>query len=162
MGALSRLRAFFSVVMDREIKMNSYEDRITLQKLIYALKSAGIKFNYSFNWYLRGPYSVELADDGFKLAEKIEKNVAVNNCRFSEKARKIIERMKECFGTYFDDSNKLELLASLLYLKNDYYESAPTNKQIIEAIESKKPWYEESEIQNVIKDISNSGLFRGF
>ncbi|MDR2869263.1 MAG: hypothetical protein LBV04_02325, partial [Deferribacteraceae bacterium] len=45
--------------------MDSMEQRILVQKKVYLAQAFGISFNYSYNWYLRGPYSKKLTSDVF-------------------------------------------------------------------------------------------------
>ncbi len=51
--------------------IESLNDRIRVQKAIYLAQVAGADLGYDYNWYLRGPYSPELANDYYKLSEAI-------------------------------------------------------------------------------------------
>jgi len=52
-----------------KFKIDSFEDRLRLQKIVYIAKYFDIDLGYTFNEYLRGPYSPELANDYYKLNE---------------------------------------------------------------------------------------------
>ncbi len=47
--------------------LQTFGDRLILQKTVYLLQAFGIYLGYQFNWYLRGPYSPHLAKDAFSL-----------------------------------------------------------------------------------------------
>ncbi len=53
--------------LDYRNPVKSLEDRIILQKSIYLLKTLGYDMKFHFNWYLKGPYSPQLADQGYSL-----------------------------------------------------------------------------------------------
>jgi uncharacterized protein YwgA len=50
-----------------DYKLQTFGDRLILQKTVYLLQAFGIYLGYQFNWYLRGPYSPHLAKDAFSL-----------------------------------------------------------------------------------------------
>ncbi|RLI89817.1 MAG: hypothetical protein DRO98_00275 [Archaeoglobales archaeon] len=70
---LSKLAKFVNLLREAKIhkfNINSFESRVRLQKYVYIAKEIfGMKFDYPFNLYLRGPYSSALADDYYKLPE---------------------------------------------------------------------------------------------
>lgn len=74
-----------------EFRIDTFEDRLKLQKLVYIAKFYGIDLGYHFNEYLRGPYSPELADDYYTLSEKLndfkEITVSFENDKFEEFAK---------------------------------------------------------------------------
>ncbi len=45
--------------------MESFDDRLILQKTVYLIQQMGIPLGYHFSWYLRGPYSRDLTADAF-------------------------------------------------------------------------------------------------
>lgn len=104
-----------------EIGKESFDARIICQKKIYLLQSLGTDLGYSYNWYVRGPYSPMLANyvytniellsntnfDSYKISKDAEKNIAkVNNLQ----AKKTED---------FTLATWYELLASLLYIENN-------------------------------------------
>lgn len=48
--------------------ISTIDDRIALQKVVCLTQEAGLQLGYSFNWYVRGPYSPALASDYYQLA----------------------------------------------------------------------------------------------
>ena len=78
-----------------EFRIDTFGDRLKLQKIVYIAKYFGIDIGYSFNEYLRGPYSPELADDYYRLSElwdtdTIKSLEPIND----ENARKLIDFIK--------------------------------------------------------------------
>ena len=49
--------------------INKFEDRIKLQKYVFIGKFFGLKHDYKYNMYIRGPYSSDLANDYYELGK---------------------------------------------------------------------------------------------
>jgi len=49
--------------------VEKFEHRLMLQKYVFISKFMGLNLGYPYSIYLRGPYSSELADDYYKLAD---------------------------------------------------------------------------------------------
>lgn len=52
-------------------RIKTINDRKRVQKAIYLAQAAGADLSYDYNWYLRGPYSPELANDYYQMSEAI-------------------------------------------------------------------------------------------
>jgi len=50
-----------------DFKVNYFNNRLKLQKYVFLLRRYGIDLGYSYNYYIRGPYSPELANDYYNL-----------------------------------------------------------------------------------------------
>ncbi len=50
-----------------DYNLQTFGDRLILQKTVYLLQAFGIYLGYQFNWYLRGPYSPQLTKDAFSV-----------------------------------------------------------------------------------------------
>ncbi len=56
-------------------KVDSIDDRKTIQKAIFLAREAGVDLGYQYNWYLMGKYSPGLAQDYFNLDHSVEVKV---------------------------------------------------------------------------------------
>ncbi len=94
--------------------VNKFNHRLRLQKLVYIAKVLGVpKLEYSFNLYLHGPYSPELADDYYNLSENIEISEDEVKAFLSNEAFcNLIELANGKDGTW------LEIAATLIELKS--------------------------------------------
>ena len=52
------------------VDMSSFSGRLCLQKKVYLAQAFGAPIGYSFNWYVRGPYSPILTRAGYEVAER--------------------------------------------------------------------------------------------
>ncbi len=105
--------------LDQQVKVDTFEDRLILQKTVYLADAAGVHLGYFFRWYLRGPYCPDVADDGFavaldvawKLDDSNRWNLDDVSCKRLAKLRPLLtceDRAKLAL--------RLELLASVHYL----------------------------------------------
>lgn len=111
------------------IRKTTFDERIICQKKIYLLESLGTDMGYSYNWYIKGPYSPGLANyvysnidilsemdfNSYKVSDTVEKNIHIVNGFNESKPKEITE------------SSWYELLASLVYIDKNR-ESWKVNK----------------------------------
>jgi hypothetical protein len=129
------LITYYHELFNAPVDMQNFEDRLLLQKRVYFLQEFGIPFEYSFGWYIRGPYSSELADDGFEN-ESISKLSYTNWEHFSqylpktesedgaalEKAGRFFDSLRECARTNgIPEDRLLELSSSLHFVTANWY-----------------------------------------
>jgi hypothetical protein len=122
--------------------ISTQDDRIAIQKLICLVQEAGLQLGYSFNWYVRGPYSPGLTSDYYQIASKRDAVEAdAQNYALSEPAREAVQRVANV-ATPPPQANLpkvlwLELVASIAFLVRRYRLS----KEAAEAkIRSSKPY----------------------
>jgi len=141
---LAKILKFF----EKEIDMSTYKDRLILQKLIYILKSKGVDFDYNFGWYLRGPYSSSLANDGYVLSE----GPVLPEVEIPADEKGIIGKVKYGLGCDIKDEKRMEIIASLLFLKEekDYL----SWEEIVDELLGLKPWLETKEIKDAMDKIN--------
>src|SRR5437762_1233304 len=77
------------------IRLNSFDDRLILQKSVYLAQAAGIQLGYHFQWYLRGPYSPMLTKDAFAIdAEASRQATSSQEWKLDEESSKRLEALK--------------------------------------------------------------------
>jgi len=52
-------------------RIDSFMDRLIMQKAVYLAQAAGVHLGYYYHWYLYGPYSRSLTRDEFAIATDI-------------------------------------------------------------------------------------------
>lgn len=68
---MERRQIGLKLVMDKldlPVTVDSFDDRLILQKAIYLAEASGVRLGYYYRWYLRGPYCPAVAEDGFAVA----------------------------------------------------------------------------------------------
>jgi len=139
------LATIFFSVFRREIDISNFNDRVIMQKLIYLINEMGISCgNYRFVWDIYGPFSYEL-NKKIKLIQLIDtKQAKINEGNYSKELVNIIDKIRNILENKkfekCDDVDKLELVASLHFLKNYQY-FLKDRKEITSELYQLKPKY---------------------
>ncbi len=109
-------------------KLNSFQDKLVIQKTVCLLQLMGMQLGYDFSLYVKGPYSPSLTKDLYEHREAVEKLKSA--CPLSrseqEKVMKVYglsnqlePRMLEIMATYSFIRKKLGMNGrdSLIHLK---------------------------------------------
>ena len=117
--------------------MDDFEGRLILQKSVYLLQSFGIYRGYDFSWYIHGPYSPKLTNDGFLLREIYD--MLPTGSFKSNTDRSKFARFLDFMKDKKKDPDRLEILASIHFLKN--IDKHMSKKSILEKVEKKQPYF---------------------
>ena len=112
----SQTRRFIAYLNILGVKINSteFESRVKAQKLAYITQKITNKPLYDFNFYIKGPYSPELAKEYFDCREDFE-NGNSGGYRMLREETEELERVKPLLNAL--SLNDLEIVASLLYIR---------------------------------------------
>ena len=126
-------------------KMETFDDRLILQKTIYLMQSFDLYVGYDFSWYIRGPYSTQLTKDGFDLRDQFDQ--IANEGRFKEDdAEMRFQQFMKFIGDKKNDPDWLEITASIHFLKEVYPNM--TKQKIIEKVKNKQPYFTDKMCQD--------------
>ena len=138
-------------------KMETFSERKRVQKVVYLLdKVFGMNLDFSYSWYLHGPYSPQLTRIVFDVIEGqtvVDSNLKV----LSSNDQRKIEELKAFLGNDINSSDKLELLVSLHFLLNRMKDSDVSQEDIIAFLRRKKPYFTDEEIIGAIDQLQTLG-----
>lgn len=152
------LEPVFKYIFDRKFNPSSFEDRLEMQKSVYILQNMGISVgDYNFLWYKHGPYSQTLQDDIVNLS-RTSPDV---NIKFSSDAKKELDALKaviEMKDIEYSQSEWLECLGSILYIKDNLLSRFSTDENILTELVSRKSHLNKTKENklalNVLKQLS--------
>ncbi|KDN96511.1 hypothetical protein, partial [Hydrogenovibrio marinus] len=87
---------------------------LILQKAVFLAQLLGVDLGYRYNWYVRGPYSPDLASDYYRFTDLGD----YENVDFAENVKERIAHVRELLE-YQKEEHKgdwLEALASIAFL----------------------------------------------
>lgn len=124
--------------------LNTFENRKILQKSMYLLQECPSHwgFGFSFNLYIRGPYSPDLADAGYRLLRDREQGSStVGSAVLTDKCMEDVKEVQRLFsgGTGQLDADLIELAATLHFLV--HYTFA-YDRSIRSRVEQARQWIE--------------------
>lgn len=134
-----------------EPKMDSFNDRKKMQKIVNLIQEAGVQLPFSFSWYFRGPYSSSLADSLYMIV----RNNITDEEKLNEEEIIQIQKVKDFLGDRISSADYLELLVSLLFLKKRSAQINASEEDVIEFIKKNKPYFSDKEIRDCLKDVKN-------
>jgi len=120
---MTRRKILLSILLDEfgGLKLNGFDDRLTLQKRIYLLQFFGVDLRYRYNWYVHGPYCPTLTEDAFEI-EREKEDVQKQSLGYelTQGAKKRLQEYREFERERqsTDLPRFLELAASIHYLKH--------------------------------------------
>jgi uncharacterized protein YwgA len=132
-----RLITYLSM-LNRSIDSSKFEDRVRVQKTAYILQEITEKLLYSdFSFYIRGPYSQQLAKEYFTFHDEFLHTKAEEKVSVAERAE--IERIKPLLLEL--TATQLEIVASLLFLRKTRGE-----EEAERALHELKPYLKQEDI----------------
>lgn len=127
---MTKQRVLLRLVLEEiglgDLPLQTFPERLNLQKKVYLLQLTGIDLGYRYNWYLRGPYCPSLTQDAFALKDELawgadeygEYGLRRDAVQRLKKAERIWELPRDLAVV---PEIWVELLASLHYLKHIAY-----------------------------------------
>jgi len=141
--------------------MNTFDERLVLQKAVYLGQAAGVKLGYYFSWYLRGPYCSPLAADAFCVAEELTQDTDDwHRWKLDEESNKRLNEVKDLVDLHGDLEKAawLELLASIHFLLKTKQASADDSAGLAETLKRYGKDYESSEVRRAVSALRRKSL----
>jgi uncharacterized protein YwgA len=130
--------------------LSTFNDRLRMQKVVFLLQKMGLQTRWNFSWYLRGPYSSDLAHALF------ENNLQqVSKGEFNRETLRAIERVKSCFKLESMSVADLEAAASILYVADQCKKPWESESQLADETLSKKPMLNRSIVATYVSKLWN-------
>lgn len=144
------------------ISKDSFDDRLICQKKIYLLQSLGTNLGYTYNWYVRGPYSPALTTYLYTNLDVLASH-DYSDCKLAEIAEKNIQcvnHLEREKRSDFTAASWYELLASLLYIYNnkESWKIDSQKQSLFITLVKYKPQYSEEQCQYAYDVLGNAGF----
>jgi uncharacterized protein YwgA len=157
MNQLSRLFASLCV-LGISPTMTTFSERKRVQKLVYLLdKVFDMRFEFSYSWYLHGPYSPEVTKIVFDVIEG-RQTVSADPKILSCEDLKKIDHLKTFLGDDLSLTDQLELLVSLHFLVDHTKRLGLKKEEAISFLKSKKPYFTDQEINEALSRLQELGV----
>lgn len=134
--------------------MSTFNGRLTLQKTVYLMQAFGVYLGHNFSWYLRGPYSSHLASVGFALQDVYHKIPTVGH--FEKKTQQKFDSFIEFMEDKKTDSDRLEILASIHFLRKIYPKMA--RGEIVEKVKNKQKYFTKKQCEEAWHELKERSM----
>jgi len=144
-------------------EINSFRDRLIMQKAVYLAQAAGINLGYYYHWYLYGPYSPSLTRDEFAIATDIASGMdASEGWKLDDKSAQRLEEIRDISKESDRDKDKLakklELLASVHFLVDRKQVSKVDAGLIATTLERFNKDFSEADVEKALGELTKYGL----
>jgi uncharacterized protein YwgA len=141
--------------------INTFEDRLILQKAVYLAQTAGVNLGYYYHWYLHGPYCPSLTRDEYAIG--CEHGQGIDDSegwKLDDESAGRIKKLKNLIpkSNRPELRRKLELLASVHFLINRRQVLQNDAREITETLKRFKKDFSEKEVQNALRELIDYGL----
>jgi uncharacterized protein YwgA len=141
--------------------LDTFANRMVIQKTIYLCQLGGVHLGYRYNWYLRGPYSPDLTRDAFDLRAK--QNSGFDETTGSNLDEASIQKLEKISSLWRDKPEAerprwLELLASVLFLTRSYDGRGKDAAGLREILVRNDKHFSENEVRQALKELARHGL----
>lgn len=138
-----RLSWFCRKILNRDVDLNSFNDKLTIQKSVYLARKFGLSFNYDFGWHVKGVYSSDLTVELYSMRD--------NQSNYSPSQREVefIEKLQSIERISKDFTSSLELFSTVVYAKKD--RGMEKDEEIINFVKRVKPWFTKGEIKKSLQ-----------
>lgn len=135
-----------------DFNLNSFENRLKLQKIIFLMRSHDLDLGYNYNLYMRGPYSVSLTRDAFLIEDwNIIEETIFTDQDTEERFTTFINKITP----YKNNTKWLEIASTLLLIKSL---KDPNDKQLIKECNEIKKDYTIKDIELVLNEMKKEGF----
>jgi len=144
-------------------RIDTFEDRLILQKAVYLAQAAGVHLGYYYHWYLHGPYSPSLTRDEFAIATDI--SVGLNESEGWKLDDSSSQRLKGIRKLFAEPeraklAKRLELLASVHFLIDRKQVSEVDTGRITATLKRFNKDFRKEEVKEALGELKSYGLLR--
>ena len=142
-------------------EINSFRDRLILQKAIYLAQAAGVNLGYYYHWYLHGPYSPSLTRDEYPIAMDISSDMDESKgWKLDDSSLQRLEEIRDIFreSDRYNLAKKLELLASVHFLIDRKQVSKVDTSRITATLERFNKDFSEEDVKEALQELKAYGL----
>lgn len=144
------------------IKLDSFNERLIVQKALYLAQAAGHDCGHFFRWYLRGPYSPDVTRDVFGIIADIKGGMDDSGqWQLDELAEARLARVRPLIpaANAADAARQLELLASVHFLVARRQVAGDDVGQIVDLLAKYDKDFSRTEVEGALRKLRQHGLF---
>lgn len=149
--------------LELTFSVETFENRLILQKAIYLAQASGVNLGYYYHWYLHGPYSPSLTKDEYSIAIDLANGMEdYKGWKLDKVSETKLKQLKALIPKTPDEHKKrlkLELLASTHYLIDRNEVPRNNAAEVVKVFRRFKKNFKEDEVKEAIKELKSYALF---
>lgn len=149
MTGKDRIKWFYTQILGKELDLDSFDEKLMVQKATFIAQKLGLNFGYEYGWYVRGVYSSKLTVDMYELRNTQPKHKPnKQDTEILSKVKPVAELLKGT-GIYEKPGDAYELTSTILWAQKD--RQMKTDQEVIEYTKQMKPWFNDNHIQKALE-----------
>jgi hypothetical protein len=143
------------------LKVESFEQRLILQKACYLVQASDVNLGYHFSWYLHGPYCSPLAKEAFAARDELDsEDDESEGWELDEPTIRGLKKVQALLADceVADTPKKLELLASVHFLVTKKGISPVDIPILTSTLERAGKKFAESEVASATEGLAKHGF----
>lgn len=135
---------------------DTFDDRLLSQKKIFLLQELGVDIGYSYNWYVRGPYSPDLTTYIYNNLDVLREQ-DFSQYHFSDAVQQRINSVNALASVKpasLSVPSWYELLASILYIQRKWQKN-----DVFASLIKYKPQYTQEHFNTAVQQLTALGCY---
>jgi uncharacterized protein YwgA len=143
-------------------QINTFEDRLILQKAVYLAQAVGVNIGYYYHWYLHGPYCPSLTRDEYAIGYGQDADDS-EGWKLDDESAERLKKLQNLIpkGDRSEARQKLELLASVHFLVSRRQVRQNDAGEITATLKRFNKDFSEEEVQKALRELKDYGLLTG-
>jgi uncharacterized protein YwgA len=147
--AKQRIKWFYTEVLGKEVDLDSFDEKLMVQKAAFIAQKLGLNFGYVFGWYVRGVYSSKLTVDMYELRNTEPTYKPTKQDLTILNKVKPVADILEGTGMYEKPGDAYELTSTVLWAQKD--RPMKTTEEITQYTKTMKPWFKDDHINKALQ-----------
>jgi len=143
------------------LSVDTFENRLILQKGIYLAQVAGVQLGYHYQWYLYGPYSPSLTRDEYAVAEELLLDLDDSKgWTLDDRSKETLSNLRELINLEDQSelAKELELLASVHFLIARKQVARDDDEQIVSTLKRFRKPFNKRDVKRARGELQRYGL----
>jgi len=145
----ARLKWFTRQILGKDIDLDSFDEKLMIQKAVHISQHLGMPWGYEFGWYVRGMYSSQLTVDLYGLWNQDPRYDPTEKDHSILAKLKSSENILEGTPMHSRPKDAYELVSTVIRATKE--RGMKTDEEIKEYINQVKPWYTDEHIEKALK-----------
>ncbi|OHB59695.1 MAG: hypothetical protein A2167_03220 [Planctomycetes bacterium RBG_13_46_10] len=147
--------------LELPFKIDTFYDRLILQKAVYLSQAIGINLGYYYQWYLHGPYCPSLTRDEYAVAVELGQDIDESKgWTLDDVSKDRLKNLKNLIPKVEQKkiSRKLELLSSIHFLVSRKQIRCSEANEISNTLKKFEKDFTEEEVREAVRELQEYGL----
>jgi uncharacterized protein YwgA len=142
--------------LDLPDTVESFDNRLIIQKAVYLAQAAGINLGYFYHWYLHGPYCPALTRDVYAIVSEGQSEVS-RWCLDQQSIDKL-KRLRTIIPAGESKAKQLELMASVHFLIHHKQTTSSKPSEIVTVLKRFNKEFSEPQVQQAMDKLTSHEL----